>query len=174
MDFLRRFMAGRYGSDQLNNAFLLLACVLMVIEWVLGWRWMSVFILALLLLCYFRMFSRNIQARYSENQKFLRYWGPLSRRLHNACCASATVRPIGTSNARTVISACACRRAGKITITCPHCRTQFVRKAEKKEEAFGKRQKCVFGAITGTDAPGKTQFAGINAKYLLQFLQNAV
>ena len=75
MDFLRRFMAGRYGSDQLNNAFLLLTCVLMVIEWVLGWSWMSMFILALLLLCYFRMFSRNIQARYSENQKFLRYWG---------------------------------------------------------------------------------------------------
>ena len=28
-------MAGRYGSDQLNNALLLLAIVLMVIEWVM-------------------------------------------------------------------------------------------------------------------------------------------
>ena len=57
MDFLRRFMAGRYGSDQLNNAFLLLACVLMVIEWVLGWRWMSVFILALLFPYVFAQYS---------------------------------------------------------------------------------------------------------------------
>ena len=39
-------MAGRYGSDQLNNALLLLAIVLMVIEWVMKWNWMSMFILA--------------------------------------------------------------------------------------------------------------------------------
>ena len=84
MNFLRRFMAGRYGSDQLNNALLLLAIVLMVIEWVMKWNWMSMFILALFILCYFRMFSRNIQARYAENQKFLQKWGPVSRRLHNA------------------------------------------------------------------------------------------
>lgn len=31
-------MAGRYGSDQLNNALLLLAIVLMVIEWVMKWN----------------------------------------------------------------------------------------------------------------------------------------
>mgnify|MGYP006892998871 CR=1 FL=1 len=84
MNFLRRFMAGRYGSDQLNNALLLLAIVLMVIEWVMKWNWMSMFILALFILCYFRMFSRNIQARYAENQKFLQKWEPVSRRLHNA------------------------------------------------------------------------------------------
>lgn len=48
-------MAGRYGSDQLNNALLLLAIVLMVIEWVMKWNWMSMFILALFILCYFRM-----------------------------------------------------------------------------------------------------------------------
>ena len=64
MDFLRRMMAGRYGSDQLNNALLLIGLVLLVIEWITGWRWMSAFVLALLLLCYFRMFSRNIQVRY--------------------------------------------------------------------------------------------------------------
>ena len=44
-------MAGRYGSDQLNNALLLLAIVLMVIEWVMKWNWMSMFILALFILC---------------------------------------------------------------------------------------------------------------------------
>ena len=142
MDFLRRFMAGRYGSDQLNNAFLLLACVLMVIEWVLGWRWMSVFILALLLLCYFRMFSRNIQARYSENQKFLRYWGPLSRRLHNAVLRFRD-------------------RKTHRYFKCPNCHKRL-------------REMRFLDAITGTDAPGKAQFSGINAKYLLQFLQNAV
>lgn len=61
MDFLRRFMAGRYGNDQLNAALLILGLVLIVIEMLTGWGWMGMFILALLILCYFRMFSRNIQ-----------------------------------------------------------------------------------------------------------------
>ncbi len=111
MNFLRRFMAGRYGSDQLNNALLLLAIVLMVIEWVMKWNWMSMFILALFILCYFRMFSCNIQARYAENQKFLQKWEPVSRRLHNAVLRFRIGKRIATSNVRTVISACASRRA---------------------------------------------------------------
>ena len=85
MDFLRRFMAGRYGNDQLNAALLILGLVLIVIEMLTGWGWMGMFILALLILCYFRMFSRNIQARYEENQKFLRWWGPVQNRPHALC-----------------------------------------------------------------------------------------
>ena len=83
MDFLRRFMAGRYGNDQLNAALLVLGLVLIVIEMVtwagwgcLFWRCSSC--------ATFVCFSRNIQARYAENQKFLRWWGPVSTRLHNA------------------------------------------------------------------------------------------
>ena len=53
MDFLRRFMAGRYGNDQLNAALLILGLVLIVIEMLTGWGWMGMFILALLILCYF-------------------------------------------------------------------------------------------------------------------------
>ena len=52
MDFLRRFMAGRYGNDQLNAALLVLGLVLIVIEMVTGWGWMGMFILALLILCF--------------------------------------------------------------------------------------------------------------------------
>ena len=70
MDFFRRFMAGRYGSDPLNNALLILGIALIIVARILGWAWMNVFILALLCLCYFRMFSRNIQARYAENESY--------------------------------------------------------------------------------------------------------
>ena len=130
MNFLRRFMAGRYGSDQLNNALLLLAIVLMVIEWVMKWNWMSMFILALFILCYFRMFSRNIQARYAENQKFLQKWGPVSRRLHNAVLRfqdRKTHRYFKCPNCHKRLRVPKGR--GKITITCPHCRLSG--KAEK-------------------------------------------
>lgn len=54
-------MAGRYGSDPLNNALLILGIALIIVARILGWAWMNVFILALLCLCYFRMFS----AQYS-------------------------------------------------------------------------------------------------------------
>ena len=84
MDFFRRFMAGRYGSDPLNNALLILGIALIIVARILGWAWMNVFILALLCLCYFRMFSRNIQARYAENEKFMRWWRPVSNRIRGA------------------------------------------------------------------------------------------
>ena len=48
MDFFRRFMAGRYGSDPLNNALLILGIALIIVARILGWAWMNVFILALL------------------------------------------------------------------------------------------------------------------------------
>ena len=77
-------MAGRYGSDPLNNALLILGIALIIVARILGWAWMNVFILALLCLCYFRMFSRNIQARYAENEKFMRWWRPVSNRIRGA------------------------------------------------------------------------------------------
>ena len=130
MDFLRRFMAGRYGSDQLNNAFLLLACVLMVIEWGLGWRWMSVFILALLLLCYFRMFSRNISGRNEENQKYLSWTAGIRRSF------TQTKNRIVQSKDYHIYKCPACgqkiripRGKGKICITCPKCRHEFEKRS---------------------------------------------
>lgn len=130
MDFLRRFMAGRYGNDQLNAALLVLGLALIVIEMLTGWSWMSMFILALLILCYFRMFSRNIQARYAENQKFLRWWGPVSNRLRNARMRFAdrkTHRYFKCPQCKQRLRVP--RGRGKINITCPHCHTQFVRKS---------------------------------------------
>ena len=130
MDFFRRFMAGRYGSDQLNNALLILGIALIIVARILGWAWMNVFILALLCLCYFRMFSRNIQARYAENQKSLQKWGPVSRCLHNAVLRfqdRKTHRYFKCPNCHKRLRVPKGR--GKITITCPHCRTQFVRKS---------------------------------------------
>ena len=130
MDFLRRFMAGRYGSDQLNNALLLLGLVLIVVEWISRWRWVGIFVLALLILCYIRMFSRNIQARYAENQWFLRRWGPVSNRLRNMLARfrdRKTHRYFKCPQCKQRLRVP--RGRGKINITCPHCHHQFIRKS---------------------------------------------
>ena len=109
MDFLRRFMAGRYGNDQLNAALLVLGLVLIVIEMVTGWGWMGMFILALLIcatfVCFraiFRPVTQRIKSSCAGGARFQR-----------ACimpaCGSLTVRHIGTLNAPTASSACVCR-----------------------------------------------------------------
>lgn len=130
MNFLRRFMAGRYGSDQLNNALLILGVVAILLEWLTHWGVLSFVILALLILCYFRMFSRNIQARYAENQKFMKFWWPISQRFHDARTRFAdrkTHRYFKCPQCKKRLRVP--RGRGKINITCPQCHTQFVRKS---------------------------------------------
>ena len=64
-------MAGRYGVDALNKFLLGASVVLLVCSmFVRRGTMLYSFALLLLLICYVRMFSRNIQARYQENIKF--------------------------------------------------------------------------------------------------------
>ena len=67
----QRFMSGRYGSDDLSR-FLCTVCIVMIIINIFVTSGILSFIeLALLVYCYYRMLSRNFQARYAENQKYL-------------------------------------------------------------------------------------------------------
>lgn len=69
----RRFMTGRYGSDQLSRFTLLLALVMLVLNMIFRTR-TSVFywlVWVCLIITYFRMFSKNISKRYDENTRFL-------------------------------------------------------------------------------------------------------
>ena len=66
------FMTGRNGSDPLNNAILIASLVLLLLSSFVG-RLFFPFALILLVLSYFRMFSRNIYKRRDENEKYLRF-----------------------------------------------------------------------------------------------------
>lgn len=68
-----RFMVGRYGSDELNRFLAMLTLVLIVINLFLRTNVMFILELACLILFYLRMFSRNINRRFQENQKYLHY-----------------------------------------------------------------------------------------------------
>ena len=66
-----RFMAGRYGADQLSHFLSFAALALIVLNlffrssvlWILG--------LAVLVLTYVRMFSKNFEKRRKENERYL-------------------------------------------------------------------------------------------------------
>lgn len=70
-DKFRRFMVGRYGTDELNR--FILAAVFVTVVLNLFFRsglliWIE---LVCLILTYLRMFSKNTGARFKENQKYL-------------------------------------------------------------------------------------------------------
>ncbi len=71
-----RFMAGRNGNDQLNRFLLIIVLVLLVLAAIFGRGALSgllnILVLASLGLCYFRMFSRDLYRRRSENERYLR------------------------------------------------------------------------------------------------------
>lgn len=127
---MQRFMAGRYGNDQLNQFIFIVAIISMVLEIVTRQSLFYTLTLVLLILAYVRVFSRNINKRYEENMKFLqkkdailnkfrkqKYYAAQRRDFHIYTCPQCKQKiriPKGK---------------GKISITCPKCRTSFIKKS---------------------------------------------
>lgn len=121
-------MSGRYGADQLSRFMLGVCFVCLILNLFTGTYLLYVLALALLAVCYFRMFSRNIARRSEENQKYLQLrgkvlavfrksWWQERRAYHIYKCPSCGQKiriPRGK---------------GKICITCPKCRNEFVKKS---------------------------------------------
>ena len=122
---LRRFMSGRYGTDKLNMALLGFGLFLCILEMILQiWLNNSWILLSLTLLSYatmfvaiFRMFSRNINKRYQENRRFLRFWERLKDRKHRYYSCPRCRQPVRVPKGK-----------GKIAITCPRCKEKFIKK----------------------------------------------
>lgn len=68
--WFQRFMSGRYGSDQFSMFLSIMALVLLILGMFVSGILYYVG-LAVLIYSYYRMFSRNIQKRYAENQWYL-------------------------------------------------------------------------------------------------------
>lgn len=119
---IRRFMAGRYGTDKLNIWILVAALLMCVVNLFLPKGGVQlalcVLIYALTVWAIFRCFSRNTYRRYQENRKFLQLLDRIRDRKHKyfACpkCRQQVRVPRGK---------------GKISITCPKCKEKFIRKS---------------------------------------------
>ena len=127
---LARFMAGRYGNDQLNRfLFGVYFAIWMVSLFFRGLVWGWVFTLVLwgvLGWLLFRTLSRNFPARQAENQRFLRWWTPTKRWFSFQFTRLRDVRrfryhrcPSCKSMLRLPV------KRGRRTVTCHRCRTQF-------------------------------------------------
>ena len=125
-DRLNRFMYGRYGQDQFSRFLLVVCLAALLISFFVRIPGLSIVVLLLLGYVYFRMLSRNVPARYAENQKylalkarFLGFFGKNGGRARRQgdhmifrCpkCSQKIRIPCGK---------------GMVEITCPKCRTKF-------------------------------------------------
>lgn len=81
--FLSRFMAGRYGNDQLNVTLMITYLILYLVSVLTRWNILYWVALVLVFVTLFRTFSRRVDQRRAENMKFLQLVRPFNRKVKN-------------------------------------------------------------------------------------------
>lgn len=151
---LQQFMYGRNGADELSLASIIASVILSVISMFFGrmyWLYIVLRLLTLALIVYafFRMFSRNIDRRRAENARFTSILYKIRSKRHNNANNNTSYSSYGynydynTKKAQKVkykedkkvykyfkCPNCGTKLRvpkgkGKLTITCPKCRTSF-------------------------------------------------
>lgn len=128
MNWLRKFMYGRYGIDQLNKALILIALVLIVITGFLPRSFYALsYISYIPIIVYiFRALSRDINKRSQENYQYLKMKNSVisrfkekSKRIKDSKTHKYFKCPKCSQQLRVP------RGQGKISITCPKCKEFF-------------------------------------------------
>lgn len=129
MDWLRKFMIGRYGMDQLNFAIFVASITVAFISMFSNSAVISIISWILFFLYFFRVFSKNTAKRYKENEYFLKYFKPWQNwyyKKKNQLKDSKTHKYYKCPSCKQTIRVP--KGKGKISITCPKCRNEFVKK----------------------------------------------
>ena len=71
------FMYGRYGNDELTNFLMIVALILMVISWIPRLSWVYFLAAALLVWSLTRSFSRKLDMRRRERERYLKLRKPI-------------------------------------------------------------------------------------------------
>ncbi|ALB44190.1 MULTISPECIES: Zn-finger containing protein [Clostridium] len=128
MDRLRRFMFGRYGGDELSKALLVLSFILLLIMNFVpkDLRFLTILAYIPVIICMFRIFSRNIYKRRNENYKYLKIKNNIVMWFKNNINRIKTLKNYKyytCSNCKQKLRVP--RGKGKISITCPKCNSSF-------------------------------------------------
>lgn len=125
---LRKFMMGRYGVDELNRFLMMVTMVFVVLDLFVQSSFLYLGGVLCLVLCYVRMLSRNVNKRYQENQRYLKYeyrvretvggWKNAfsQRKTHHIYQCPKCGQKIRVPKGK-----------GKIKIHCPKCNTDFIK-----------------------------------------------
>ena len=117
----RQFMMGRYGSDKLNMALLVVSVATCLIATFVPWFTVKVILMLIsygvMIWAIFRMLSRKTYQRYLENRKFLQFIERFKDREHRYYDCPRCRQQVRVP-----------RGKGKISITCPKCKEKFIKK----------------------------------------------
>ncbi|WP_353894472.1 hypothetical protein PRVXH_001277 [Proteinivorax hydrogeniformans] len=130
MNWLKKFMAGRYGGDQLSIFLVIVSLILTIVGQITQLLVLAYLGYIPIILAFYRMLSKDTSKRSMENYKFAIMMSPLyawfkkvqgrvkNRKTHKyfkcvKCNAQLRV-PKGR---------------GKIVITCPKCKEKFSKKS---------------------------------------------
>lgn len=122
----QEWMRGRQGPDDLAIFCTNVAIVLVVVNLFVRVSWLYWLGLALLAYAIFRICSKNLTARATENASFLKALGPVRPWIQNPKAAMAENR----AYKHVKCSSCGQkvrvpRGKGKLRVTCPKCKTKF-------------------------------------------------
>ena len=139
-DGVRNFMIGRNGADQLSMAMLIAGIVLSLLTLITKlavFNFLGLIILVLTILgfaayvfCVFRMFSRNLEKRRAENQKFVNFranFGTNAKQLMNRLKNMKKYKYFKCPQCGALLRLP--RKVGEVTVTCGKCKNQFKQKA---------------------------------------------
>lgn len=125
-----RFMYGRYGMDSLGKFTISVGLVTIILSMFVRWRFLPLFSWICIIYAYYRMFSKNIYKRSSENQWYLNKTYKVrtfinkqknllvQRKTHHIYTCPSCKQKIRIP-----------RGKGKIEIRCPKCNTTFIKRS---------------------------------------------
>lgn len=133
---LQQFMMGRYGVDQLGIFLTMTALIGSLLSSIFDLKILSFLASFCLVYSIYRMYSRNISARYQENQKFLPYWNKISRHtLRVKLWFQQQSQKWRDRKTHRYFTCPTCKQVlrvpkgkGKIKISCPKCKAELIRK----------------------------------------------
>lgn len=125
----QRFMIGRYGMDQLNQFLMYAVLILIVVNIFLGAWLLELAIVLGLVIMYVRMFSRNINRRYKENQRYLSWQFKVSQRFQKWKFRFTEGRKYKIFKCPSCGQKVRVPRGhGKVSIHCPKCGSDFIKR----------------------------------------------
>lgn len=119
---LARLFVGRTGVDALGRTFTWIALILMILTMITHSNIIYLLAMGCLVYSFWRMFSKNYQKRYLENQKFLQIF----YKIRNFFVEKKTYAIFKCPNCKQKLRAP--RGRGKILVTCSKCHNEFIKK----------------------------------------------
>ncbi len=129
MNRFRNFMYGRYGFDQFTRALIICSLVLSVMMNLTRISWLILIAYVPFIYALYRTFSKDIQRRTHENMAYMRFSGNLRNRfvhLKLYLVGTKSHKYYKCSKCKQLIRVP--RNKGRIAITCPKCRNEFIRR----------------------------------------------